>query len=128
MRAAQLVIAAAALAGCACQPLSSAAGPEPLTCPALRRAEAWVNRMPGPQAPDKALIVLVELETSERWMLRRTEEPQNDHALVLELVPGGAGHPGSAAYRGAASAEWKRVDIRCDGDRYHLIQDILTAN
>lgn len=102
----------------------------PKECPEVLTAEAWINRMPGPSAPGAALIVNLRLASEEPWMLRETaprdaSDPRG--TLQLELLPGGSGHPGNAAWRGQDRAAARSVDIFCQGRIHHRIGDITTA-
>ena len=130
MRAAPATLAAAALLmGCACLPgrADLAAEGEAAACPAVRRTDAWVNRMPGPAPKDNALIVIIELETDARWMLQRSGRPSKDGVIALDLSEGGEGHPGSAGWREAGARQPGPIEIRCNGRLHHRIMEITSA-
>lgn len=133
MRAAPATLAAAALLmGCACLPVRAdlAADGETgtATCPAVRRADAWVNRMPGTAPADNALIVMIELETDKRWTMQRAKTRSKDGVIVLDLMEGGQGHPGSAGWREAGANLPGAIEIRCGGRLHHRITDITSAH
>ena len=119
------------LMGCACLPgradLAADNEAETANCPAVRRADAWVNRMPGPTPPDRALIVMIELETEARWMMQRSDAPSKDGVIVLDLMEGGEGHPGSAGWREAGGDLSDSIEIRCGGRLHHRITEVTSA-
>jgi len=130
MRAAPATLAAAALLmGCACLPgrADFSADGEAAACPAVRRADAWVNRMPGPTPTDNALIVMIELETEARWMMQRSKTSSKDGVIVLDLIEGGQGHPGSAGWREAGARLPEAIEIHCGGRLHHRITDVTAA-
>lgn len=115
-----MIAAALLLASCSHDPEIKGEG-----CPAIITAEAWVNRMPGVSAPERRLIVSLRLDDKARWMLRPAEASSPDARLTLELVPGGSGHPGNAAWRGNAPDTARGVDILCGGVIHHQISEIM---
>jgi hypothetical protein len=118
----------ACLTGCAwLGPIRTAAETAP-PCPAMTRAEAWINRMPGPDKPGETLIVLVEYDAADLWTLQPADQMAEGAALTLALLPGGAGFPGSAGYRARPPAPAGRIDIVCNGAPYHRITDITSAH
>lgn len=125
MRGVLLLAALAGLAGCAA--LSRIFVPQAAACPEVTRAEAWVNRMPGPQPPDQALLVSLRLETSDLWMLRAMPQAEASEVLELELLPGGTGYPGMAGFRSTKAALPARIEITCSGKEHHTITEILTV-
>jgi len=119
------ILPALVLAGlCGCTHILPAPDPP---CPAVRRAEAWVNRMPGPEAPGNTLVVVLELETADRWQLQKVGRQDSPSILTLELSPGGAGHPGSAGYRSADARKPEQIEIRCNARPHYTIADILSV-
>ncbi|MFN4024841.1 MAG: hypothetical protein ACK4MQ_08410 [Hyphomonas sp.] len=130
MRALLLALAATSLAGCTyLTSLFAPAAEEETadTCPAVRRADAWVNRMPGPSPQNGGLVVVVELETPDRWMLRTISEEEAPPVLVLALQPGGTGHPGSAGYRSARAGHPDKIEIRCGDRLHHTISEVMSV-
>ena len=97
-------------------------------CPGVRRAEAWVNRMPGPQASGQTLVVVVELESAERWRLEKAALERDPSILTLELSQGGAGHPGSAGYRSPDAGKPRQIDILCNAEPHHTISDVMSVS
>lgn len=127
MRVAAALFLAGAFAGCACSPQGPMdSGGEP-ACPAVRRGEAWVNRMPGTQKTERPLIVLVEFEGGRLLSLKPAVGPQTGNALSLEVVPGGSGYPGSAGYRAVTEALPEKVEIFCGGELQYTINEITMA-
>lgn len=129
MRALILAFAAASLTGCSYLSglFTPAAEEAAAACPAVRRADAWVNRMPGPTPQDRSLIVVVELSTPDLWMLTRVTGDTAPETLVLQLSPGGTGHPGSAGYRSAAAGHPRRIEILCEGRLHHTISEVMSV-
>lgn len=121
MRALLALIAAPGLAGCACLPPPAPETPA-FTCPAVRNAEAWVNRMPGPAPQSRNLVVAVNLVTTGKWMLT----PAGDAGapiLQLALAPGGEGNPATATWR-SSTARPDRIEILCNGAPHHTITSV----
>lgn len=129
MRALILACAAAGLTGCTYLSglFTPAAEEEAAACPAVRRADAWVNRMPGPTPEDRSLVVVVELDTPGLWRLTRVTGDAAPETLVLQLSPGGTGHPGSAGYRSAAAGHPGRIEILCEGRLHHTISEVMSV-
>lgn len=130
MRALFLALAAASLSGCTYLTgfFAPAAEEEAAaSCPAVRRADAWVNRMPGPSPNNGGLVVVVELETPDRWMLTTISEDEAPSVLVLALQPGGTGHPGSAGYRSARAGHPGKIEIRCGDTLHHTISEVMSV-
>lgn len=129
MRALILALAVASLTGCTY--LSSLFAPmaeeEAAACPAIRRADAWVNRMPGPSPQSGGLVIIVELDTADLWMLTTVTEEAAPSVLILTLQPGGAGHPGSAGYRSARAGHPDRIEILCEGKLHYTISDVMSV-
>lgn len=129
MRALSLA-AAMLLAGCACVPPAEEAGSALASedCPAVRRADTWVNRMPGPERASRTLIVLLELETAERWTMRRADTSSVGGRIRLDLIQGGHGHPGSASWRLAGGDTPRVIEIFCAGAPHYSIAKITSAH
>ena len=92
-------------------------------CPAVTKAEAWVNRMPGiGEAPTK-LVVVLGIDSEVPWMLAPVD---SEGAFALELKPGGNSVAGTVAYRQAQPAPLpKAIRIVCQGSEVARIDKIL---
>lgn len=123
MRTLLALVAALGLAACA----QLGATPVAETCPAVRSAEAWVNRMPGPGPVSRPLIAVVQLETLNLWKLTTQGRSSDGAILRLDLTEGGAGHPGSAGYRSETAPLPARIEIYCNGTLHHTIGEITSA-
>lgn len=122
------LLAMAALAGCAAFPLPGfAGGTGASACPQILRADAWRNRMPGPDKRDSPLIVSLQVDSKAPWTLQA--EPGGDPAvLTLALRPDGPGVAGNAAYReGERKPARQQVRITCEGTPVHTIDEITDA-
>lgn len=128
MRAATGALLACGLTGCFHLPSPPADASGAASCPAVSGAEAWINRMPGPGRTGNALIIVVKLETEERWRLEPAGGAEAGPVLLLELSAGGSGHPGSAGYRAAQVTGRKQVEILCNGRHHHTIAEIIIAS
>ena len=112
-------------------PLTSCCGFEALKpaeaapeCPAVTNAEAWINGMPAVGERSGKLVVSLEFDAQEKWMLTRTSG-DDDPALVLDLRPGGPSQPGRAAYSKAlAGHPVSSVDVTCGGKLISRIDTI----
>ncbi|MBY9066792.1 hypothetical protein K1X12_07760 [Hyphomonas sp. WL0036] len=122
MRLLIAALAMAGLSGCALLP------PRARACPDVTSADAWVNRMPGPEAADHSLIVSMRLHTWDLWMLRTITQEETPRILQIELVPGGAGHPGAAGFRSATAGHPDRIEIFCNGQLHHTIEGVMTVS
>jgi hypothetical protein len=123
MRGAPAALFVLGLAACAQVPDATA----PAVCPAIRSAEAWINAMPGPAPKSRTLIVLLQMETPDRWMLKPQDPPLAGTVLRLDLAEGGAGHPGSAGYRYEATPRPGRIEVYCNGRLQRTIDEIISA-
>jgi len=123
MRAPLVLIAALVLPACAQLETTPVAEP----CPTVRSAEAWVNAMPGPAPSSRPLIVLLQMDTPDRWMLRPQDPPLSGTVLRLDLAQGGAGHAGSAGYRHETTPRPDRIEVYCNGELYRTITSITSA-
>ncbi len=117
-----------AVAGCAAFPLPGLAGSTNASaCPQILRADAWRNRMPGPDKRDAPLIVSLQVDSRAPWTLQA--EPGGDPAvLTLALLPDGPGVAGNATYRESERQPARRsVQVTCEGVRVHTIDTITDA-
>ncbi|PKP81518.1 MAG: hypothetical protein CVT79_10585 [Alphaproteobacteria bacterium HGW-Alphaproteobacteria-18] len=121
MRARYLMVAILSLTGCV------HALPPEVTCPPVVQAEAWVNRMPGPQPPDTSLIVTARIDAQELWMLKAMTQEAAPRILQLELLPGGSGYLGNTGFRSTKAGHPERIEIFCSGKLHHTISHVMTV-
>ncbi|MFN7054335.1 hypothetical protein [Hyphomonas sp.] len=126
MRAGRPGLAAAGLlaAACACIPPAEDIA---AACPAVRSAEAWINRMPSTTAREPALVVMVRVDSAEPWSLKSVGAPQPGDPLRLELTEGGHGHPGIASWRRTGRETPGSIEIFCGENLHHRITEITSA-
>ncbi len=122
MRTLALFVTAVALTGC------THFFPAKAPCPDILSAEAWTDRMPGPEKPAAPLIVSLRLDTDELWMLTATIQEESPSVLQLDLQPGGAGYPGSAGFRSTKAGHPGRIEIVCAGKLRHTIRDVMIVS
>jgi len=94
-------------------------------CPAVSRAEAWVNRIPTIGNEPTKMIVMLRIDAEDSWFLTPLDMPAAQ-GLILGLEPGGSGGPGTVAYRQMAPAPlpaW--IMILCRGSEVAIIRDVM---
>ncbi|WP_321491118.1 hypothetical protein [uncultured Hyphomonas sp.] len=119
----------AALAGCQClglhTPETSAGTEAAPACPAVTKAEAWVNRMPTIGDEPTKMIVMLGVESKDSWFLTPLDMPAAQ-GLVLDLKPGGAAVPGTVGYRQMAPAPLPAgIRILCRGSEVATIDNVM---
>ena len=122
MRGLVILAACAALTGCA------HLFPAKATCPDILSAEAWTDRMPGPDKPVSPLIVSISLDADDLWMLTAITQEESSAVLQLDLQPGGAGYPGSAGFRSTKAGHPDSIEIVCAGKLRHTIRDVMIVS
>jgi len=94
-------------------------------CPAVTRAEAWVNRMPGVGSSSPKMRVVLGIDSEESWMLAPLDMPAA-MGLILDLRPGGNSVPGTVAYRQPAPSPLPgRISILCRGKSAAMIDGVM---
>ena len=100
------------------------ASPAP-ACPAVTRAEAWVNRMPGVGSSSPKMMVVLGIDSEESWMLAPLDMPAA-MGLILDLRPGGNSVPGTVAYRQPVPSPLPgRISILCRGKSAATIDGVM---
>ena len=122
MRGLVILAACAALSGC------THFFPSRTPCPDILSAEAWTDRMPGPEKPVSPLIVSLRLDTDALWMLAATTLEESPAVLQLDLKPGGAGYPGSAGFRSTKAGHPDSIEIVCAGKLRHTIREVMIVS
>jgi hypothetical protein len=122
MRGLVILAVCAALSGC------THFFPPQTPCPDILSAEAWTDRMPGPEKPVSPLIVSLRLDTGALWMLTAITQEESPAVLQLELQPGGAGYPGSAGFRSTKAGHPDSIEIVCAGKLRHTIRDVMIVS
>jgi hypothetical protein len=98
-----------------------------VSCPAVTKAEAWVNRMPTIGSEPTKMIVMLGVDSKESWFLTPLDMPEA-HGLILDLKPGGSAVPGTVAYRQMAPAPLPaRISILCRGSEIAAIDDVMVV-
>ena len=128
---------ALALGACASQPAPQATAPKASellarsACPLrIVSAEAWRNRMPGPDSASRGqVIVAVKFDDPQAGAVVLKSGASTADTLVLELRAGESAMQGRADYRDdAPSAGYQRVILRCRGGDIHTIAKIETVH
>ncbi len=115
-----LVPAVLALPGCAWLPFQEA------SCPEVTDTSAWINRMPGLEASDGKLHVVVRLTDDQSWKLSPVRTGP-EGVLVLSLSEGGPSVPGTAAYQQKGKPLPVGIKIECHGKAVASIDEITVA-
>ena len=135
MRGAAALVSFGMLAGCQCfWPLAAndQGGPDAvaetesaLSCPAVTKAEAWVNRMPTIGSEPTKMIVMLRVDSQDSWFLTPLDMPAAQ-GLILDLKPGGSAVPGTVGYRQMAPAPLPaKISILCRGSEVATIDDVM---
>ena len=125
-RAVAALVSAAMLAGCQWLGLHSSDEMDATpACPAVTKAEAWVNRMPTMGDEPTKMIVMLRVDSAESWFLTPLDMPAAQ-GLILDLKPGGSAVPGTVVYREMAHAPLpSRIAILCRGSEVATISDVM---
>lgn len=124
-----------ALAGCQCLWLHTPGEPgeqeamaeldSAPACPAVTKAEAWVNRMPAIGDQPTKMIVMLGVDSKDSWFLTPLDMPAAQK-LILELKPGGTAVPGTVAYRQTVPAPLPAgIKILCRGSEVATIDNVM---
>ena len=122
MRTLAIFLTSVALTGC------THFFPAKAACPDILSAEAWIDRMPGPEKAATPLIILLRLDTNAPWRLMALTREESPAVLQLDLQPGGTGYPGSAGFRSTTAGDPERIEIVCAGRQHHTISHVMTAS
>ena len=125
-RAALAMAAFLTLSGCQCfAPHTSDETEATPACPAVTKAEAWVNRMPTIGDEPTRMIVMLRVDSADSWFLTPLDMPAAQ-GLILDLKPGGSAVPGTVGYRQAAPAPLPSpIRILCRGGEVAVIDQVM---
>lgn len=96
-------------------------------CPGVKKASAWVNRMPGPGRSSANFHIALRLDDAQSWMLS-PETSGEAGVMTLSLMPGGPAVAGTAGYRQAVPDPLPdEIRIQCHGKTVAIIDDVTIA-